>query len=105
MIDIFLDVETSGLDPTHCQILSLGWAFRVNGVVQSGNILVRPDMQRLSLQDEGRLEEALRINGLSIDDISNHPTPYWKAVEEGADRKSKNSRLSHSFREESCGNG
>ncbi len=99
LIDIVIDTETTGLDSERCQVISIGWAFRnpnesqqipgapsikpeLAGKISSGNILIRPDMERLNQQNSHELEEALNITGFSVDAISKHEINYYTAIEE-----------------------
>ena len=92
MIDIVIDTETTGLDSERCQVISIGWAFRnpdenehnpeLASRISSGNILIRPDMERLNEQNSHELDEALNITGFTIDGISSHEVKYHRAIEE-----------------------
>jgi hypothetical protein len=92
LIDIVIDTETTGLDSDRCQVISIGWAFRnpdenennaeLAGKISSGNILIRPDMERLGEQNSHELDEALNITGFNIDGISKHEINYYTAIEE-----------------------
>tara|TARA_Y100001938_G_C8062522_1_gene418182 strand:+ start:748 stop:1524 length:777 start_codon:yes stop_codon:yes gene_type:complete len=84
VVEVILDTETTGLDPHECQIVSIGYAFigpDRNGVF-SGNVMIRPDMERVRSQNQASLEEALHITGMTLDAIENHDTPYWRAITE-----------------------
>tara|TARA_Y100000114_G_C11755844_1_gene326814 strand:+ start:648 stop:1433 length:786 start_codon:yes stop_codon:yes gene_type:complete len=89
-LEVVFDTETTGLG-SNSSILSIGWAFAVkkdyenpnHGIVSvySGSFTVKPDMERLKLQDVDEVEEALRINSINFDDIENHQVPHWEATE------------------------
>jgi DNA polymerase III epsilon subunit-like protein len=80
VIDVVLDVETTGLNECAGQVLTLGWALRFEDEIHSGEILIRPDMERIEQQGEVELNEALAINGLELEQIAEHPTPYHQAM-------------------------
>ena len=84
MIDIVIDTETTGLDESDCQIVSIGWAFRSSknpNQIISGNLFIRPDVERLELQSKHQLNEALAITGLTMDQITDiDNVPYYNAI-------------------------
>ena len=89
-LEVVFDTETTGLG-SKSSILSIGWAFAVkkdyenpnHGIVSiySGSFTVKPDMERLKLQDRDEVEEALRINSIKYSDIKNHQVPHWEATQ------------------------
>lgn len=80
VIEIIIDTETTSLEPTIGQVISIGWAFKLDDEVKSGNILIRPNMERIDCQDKYDLNEALAINKITLEEIRQHPVEYHLAL-------------------------
>jgi len=80
VINIIIDTETTSLDEKMGQVISIGWAFKINKVLKSGNILIRPNMDRINQQDKYELNEALAVNKMTLEEIMAHPVEYQNAL-------------------------
>lgn len=89
VLEVVFDTETTGLG-SNSSVLSIGWAFLIkkdyenpnHGIasIYSGSFTIKPDMERLKLQDRDEVEEALRINSIKYSDIEKHQVPHWEAT-------------------------
>lgn len=68
MINVFVDVETSGLDPKTCSIVQLGYIITQDGnEVESGSFKLKPFF------GEPLSEIAKEKTGLTDEEVANYP--------------------------------